>query len=337
MAKRMNKESFIEKAHEVHGDKYDYSKVIFKYAKEPVEIICPKHGSFWQRPQDHYLKGCGCPKCKGEKVIQVHSYKKEDWIKLVTEKYKNKYDYSKVDYIDYNTPVIIICPIHGEFKCTPNNHYKSITGCPKCGREKANKTESSSQEYFIEKAKQIHNNRYDYSKVKYISQQYKITIICPEHGEFEQLPGNHLTGQGCPKCAHLKSQVKLYEQLKETFLNEEILFEVNKETIPWLERQRLDIYFPKYNIAIEYNGIQHYIPVEYFGGKIKFEQQQNYDELKRQKCKENNCYLFEVKYNYTKDDYNNLINNIQNIIEKMNKVTKHTQDNTGLIDKIQNQ
>lgn len=302
MSKRMTQEMFLEKSHEVHGDRYDYSKVIFKYAKEPVEIICPKHGSFWQRPQDHYLKGCGCPKCKGEKVIEIHKYRKEDWLKLVKEKYGDKYNYSKVEYINYNTPVTIICPIHGEFECTPNNHYKSNTGCPKCGREKANRTESSTQEYFIEKAKQVHNNKYDYSKVKYINQQYKVAIICPEHGEFQQLPGNHLMGQGCPKC-QLKSQTKLYEKLKESFPNEEILFEVGRNIIPWIKLQRFDIYFPKYNIAVEYNGIQHYIPIEYFGGQLIFEAQLEYDKLKRQKCKENNCILFEIKYNYTEDVY----------------------------------
>ena len=102
----------------------------------------------------------------------------------------------------------------------------------------------------------------------------------------------------------------------ESFPNDKILFEVGNSLINWINGQRFDIYFPKYNIAIEYNGIQHYIPVKHFGGELKFQNQLEYDKLKRQKCKENNCYLFEVKYNYTKDDYNNLINNIQNIIKK---------------------
>ena len=318
MAKRMTQETFLEKAHEVHGDKYDYSKVIFKYAKEPVEIICPKHGSFWQRPQDHYLKGCGCPKCKGEQITKMQSYTKEQWLKLVTEKYKNKYDYSKVNYINYETPVIIICPIHGEFETKPSVHYKSITGCPKCGREKANQSESSSQEYFIEKARKVHGNKYDYSKVCYKSQHYKVNIICPEHGEFEQLPGNHLMGQGCPKC-QLKSQTKLYEKLKKSFPNEKILFEINNNIVSWLKNQRFDIYFPKYNIAVEYNGQQHYIAMDFFGGKLGFEHQQGCDELKRQKCKENYFNLFEVKYDYTEEDYQKLVENIQNIINNYDR------------------
>ena len=93
-----------------------------------------------------------------------------------------------------------------------------------------------------------------------------------------------------------------------------ILFEVDNSIVPWLESQRFDIYFPKYNIAIEYNGQQHYIPIDIFGGELSLDDTKKRDELKRQKCKENNCTLFEVKYNYTENDYLNLKNNIYAII-----------------------
>lgn len=318
MAKRMTLKDFITRSKELHGDKYDYSKACYINSKTKIEIVCPKHGSFWQIPQDHYLKGCGCPKCKGEKTKEVHSYKKEDWLKLVIDKYGDKYDYSKVEYIDYESPVTIICPIHGEFITKPVVHLKSVTGCPKCGREKANKSESSTTELFIEKASKKHNNRYNYSKVKYISQSFKVDIICPKHGVFKQLPGNHLQGQGCPRCNYFKSQNILYEKLKESFNNEDILFEVGNQIVEWIGKQRFDIYFPKYNIAVEYNGRQHYVPVEYFGGVIAFKEQQKYDELKRQKCKNNKCHLFEVKYNYAQEDYQTLVKDIQNIINSYN-------------------
>ena len=168
-------------------------------------------------------------------------------------------------------------------------------------------------EEWIKKAQTIHGNKFDYSKVDYQGNNKKITIICPTHGDFEQTPHMHLQGRGCPKCT-LKNQTKLYEKLKESFPNKEILFEVGKEKISWLSLQRFDIYFPKYNIAVEYNGIQHYIPVKHFGGELKFQIQLKYDKLKRKKCKENNCNLFEVKYDYTEEDYQKLVENIQNII-----------------------
>ena len=99
---------------------------------------------------------------------------------------------------------------------------------------------SSTIEEFIEKARYIHGNKYDYSKVNYVNSSTKVCIICHEkdrnnieHGEFWQIANNHLSKLGCPKCK-LKSQTKLYEKLKESFSNEEILFEVGRDIVPWL-------------------------------------------------------------------------------------------------------
>lgn len=104
----------------------------------------------------------------------------------------NKYDYSKVNYVNTKEKVCIICPTHGEFWQRPNGHLNGL-GCDKCG-----KTYSYTTEEFIEKAKQIHGNKYDYSKVKYINAQTKVCIICPIHGEFWQTPYKHLNlKEGC--------------------------------------------------------------------------------------------------------------------------------------------
>ena len=121
-------DEFIEKARKVHGDKYDYSKVEYKGSSVKICIICPEHGEFWQTPSSH-LTGCGCPYCSGnakdttktfiEKAENVHNY---------------KYDYSSVEYINSQTPIKIICPIHGEFIQLPNNHLSKEYGCPKCSR-----------------------------------------------------------------------------------------------------------------------------------------------------------------------------------------------------------
>ena len=295
-------EQFLEDARKVHGNKYDYSKVEYKGHKEKVCIICPKHGEFWQLPTPH-TQGEGCPHCERER----RSKTTEQFIKEAREVHGNRYDYSKVKYINRNTLVTIICSEHGEFKQAPFNHLKG-KGCPKCAKNYQYGTKE-----FIEKANKIHNNKYDYSKVQYQTAKIPVTIICPEHGEFEQTPDIHLRGCGCKKC-QLKSQTKLYEKLKESFPNEEILFEVDNTIVPWLKSQRFDIYFPKYNIAIEYNGQQHYIPVDIFGGKLSLNNTKERDKLKRQKCKENNCTLFEIKYDYTENDYNNLKNNIYDII-----------------------
>lgn len=108
----------------------------------------------------------------------------------------DRYDYSNVDYKNSGTKVIIICKEHGEFQQTPNNHLHGGYGCCKCGgTSKSNTTD------FVEKSIKIHGDLYDYSKVNYINSITKTTIICQEHGEFQQTPKLHLKGAGCGKCA----------------------------------------------------------------------------------------------------------------------------------------
>lgn len=116
-------------------------------------------------------------------------------------KHGDRYDYSKTIYTNQTTPVIIICREHGEFQQRPNNHYMGA-GCPVCSGNKKHTVES-----FIVKAREIHGDKYDYSKVEYEGNKSKVIIMCPEHGEFEQTPDKHMRGEGCPDC----SQAKLEE------------------------------------------------------------------------------------------------------------------------------
>lgn len=108
--------------------------------------------------------------------------------------HNNKYDYSKVEYINNYTHIKIICPAHGEFNQAPNHHLKG-RGCRLCNFDR----QRSSKEYFIQKAIKIHNNKYDYSLVNYINCDTNVKIICPTHGIFEQSPWNHRIG-GCILC-----------------------------------------------------------------------------------------------------------------------------------------
>ena len=190
---KLTTEAFIKKAREIHGDKYDYSKVEYKDSKTMVTIICPTHGEFRQIPATH-LQGKGCLKCGLVSRVDKIRNTTSDFIKKAREIHGDKYDYSKVDYKNFNTKVCIICPIHGEFKLQPKNHL-SGSNCPKC-RSNARFT----TEEFIIRAKKIHRDKYDYSKVDYKGYCTKICIICSIHGEFSQKPCVHLHGGGCPKC-----------------------------------------------------------------------------------------------------------------------------------------
>lgn len=200
MIKRLIIEEFIKKAKAVHGDKYDYSKVEYVNINTKVCIICPVHGEFWQTPNGH-LHGYGCKICGHEKTTKsISKWSRESFIEKSREVHGDKYDYSKSEYKNYHDKVCIICPEHGEFYCTPANHFKG-RGCRECRKITMSKTFSMGKDEFLKRAKELHGDKYDYSKVKYVNNSTPISIICPIHGEFSQSPAVHLRGGGCPKCA----------------------------------------------------------------------------------------------------------------------------------------
>ena len=127
----------------------------------------------------------------------------DKFIELSKLAHGDKYNYSKVEYTHNKNKVIIICPIHGEFEQEPR-HHTSGRGCTSCGRLITESARKSTTNEFIDKAKKIHNDKYDYSNVNYITDKIKINIICPTHGSFKQVPYGHLHGNGCPKCKNEK-------------------------------------------------------------------------------------------------------------------------------------
>lgn len=187
-------EEFIQKARIIHGSTYDYSGVAYETAKIKVKIVCSEHGGFLQSPNAH-LAGKGCKFCAGTAKLNTN-----DFIAKAKAIHKSKYDYSKTDYVLSHLPVIIICERHGEFSQTPNAHLVEC-GCPKCGNASIGDKLRDSLSDFLEKARTIHGDRYDYSKVKYSTANRKVIISCPIHGEFLQTPNKHISRKsGCPSC-----------------------------------------------------------------------------------------------------------------------------------------
>ena len=198
--RRKNNNGFIEESIKIHGDKYDYSNVEYINCKTPVNIICKQHCEFLQVPEVHYIGG-GCKKC-----VNLYTPTTDEFIDKAKEIHGDKYDYSKVIYINANTKIIIICKIHGEFLQTPSHHLGRKDGCIKCGI-----TYSPTTDEFIDKAKDIHGDKYDYSKVNYINANTKVIIICKYHGDFLQTPHSHLgRNSGCSSCIN-KTEGKIYE------------------------------------------------------------------------------------------------------------------------------
>lgn len=287
--KKLDTETFISNSIEKHGDKYDYSLVNYIDSRSNVTIICPIHGEFVQYANSH-LQGIGCPECYGNKKMNTESF-----IIKAKEKHGNKYDYSKVRYINSNTKVIIFCKLHGEFEQIPKSHLRG-RGCPRCvGKDKTHNQ-------LIQDFKAVHGDTYDYSLVEYIKSKKHVKIICSTHGIFEQLPNFHLKGSGCPICKESKG-----ERLISNYLDDKNIKYIrqkrfedckDKYTLPF------DFYLPEHNLCIEYDGIQHFEPCEYFGGVDGFDERIKKDQIKTDFCKINNISLLRISY---KDDIKNKI------------------------------
>lgn len=378
MPRKSNTYDFIEKSKKIHGDKYDYSKTEYSGSNKKVVIICPKHGEFRQTSSMH-LSGNGCPICANEN--RTLKYTTETFIEKCKEKWGDRYSYGSTVYNGILKPVIITCQIHGDFEIIAND-FLSGHGCQECGGTKKLTTET-----FVEKAKKIHGDIYNYSKVEYINSSTKVCIICSKHGEFWQTPRRHLSGDRCPGC--FKSEKKTTEQFidesrvvhgnkydyskvvyngnkkkieiicpqhgsffmtplyhlqghgclccRESHLERDVnnilgklgLLFIRQKRFDWLGNKSLDFYIPRYNLAIECQGEQHFAPLKYFGGIAKFEKRLQYDIDKNIKCKENGVKILYVVGNkkdtdYENSKYNGIYNgnifDITEIEEKLNEL-----------------
>lgn len=262
---KLTTEEFIERAKAVHGDSYDYSKVVYVNASTKVCIICKKHGEFWQRPS-HHTDGRGCTKCAAEAnavrtrlwteercrevalgytemksfrtesvdaynaalkhkwlkdytwlsyKIDVskpkkkrQSYTQEEIIEKIRSIYGVRYSYEKVKYKAMKIPITLICHEkdvngveHGEFMMRPDNIFSGKQGCPKCFDNRRSRLQRKPVEKFINEAKKVHGEMYEYHKVEYINTKTEVCIVCKIHGDFWQTPTAHLVGHGCPYCS----------------------------------------------------------------------------------------------------------------------------------------
>lgn len=299
-------EEFIKRAREVHGDKYDYSRVVYVNFRTKVEIFCPTHNkSFWQTPKLHIVYKRGCPDCGKEKAIELAKARvltTEEFIRRAKEIHGDKYDYSKVNYTGYHNKVIIICKTCGlEYSQNCGSHLNG-NGCSRC----ANNYRPSTEE-FIEKARAVHGDKYDYSEVEYINAFTKVKIICPQHGPFWVTPNSHITNKkGCPYC-------------KESHGEREVRVWLEKHFIPFTKYQKferlkhindlnVDFFLSNFNLAIEYQGEQHYMPVKFNGKSLEqaeenFKEQQIKDKIKEEYFKNSDIDLLCIHYkDYDKID-----------------------------------
>lgn len=346
MPSKSNNDLFIAKAKQIHNNKYDYSKVNYTNNRTPVEIICPKHGSFFQTPHEH-LSGCGCEKCYRERQSIDRRKKHDNYISQVKEVHNNKYDYGKTVYTKATDYITVTCPEHGDFTICARNHLMG-QGCPICGNKRKGQFKKYTNEIFAEKSKKVHGDKYDYSKVDYKGNKIPVIIICPEHGEFLQRPNDHLMGRGCPECgkrfgiaekAVLKALRERYGvvsyQYKEPFLQSRTSY------------KSIDFYIPEFKIGVEYQGIQHFFPSKRFGGDEHYSIQYQRDLDKFNVCEENGIKMFYISFEkkipeeyFTKiyTSLDDLFSAIDDYIEKTKQINELTNRIVSdLLNEIHNQ
>lgn len=286
MPNRRTTEDFIRAARKKHGDRYDYSRVVYHNNRTNVEIICVTHGPFPQTPTKHLDAGQGCPKCNLWERKTT-----EEFITQARQIHGDKYDYTETKYASVKKPLTIICKQHGPFEQTPDSHINSKAGCPEC-----DPYAYLNQAKFIAKARKIHGDKYDYSKTIFIHNTKYVTIGCQIHGDFEQAPRHHISSEaGCPYCHESKGEEKI-----KRILDENMIEYVRQKTFAAcrdVNVLRFDFYLPGLEVFIERDGIQHEQAIEFFGGEEKLRDTQKKDRIKDDFARKTGRLMWRVKHN----------------------------------------
>ena len=320
MPRKITYKEFEDKLIEKFGNDIDLSyidKENFNYSDKQT-FRCIKHNYIFEAYPKILLRSkFVCDICRKDNFVSNIQNKhttnrnfitKQELINIIYNKHKDniKIDESTIKQHNNNKVfksdiVRCICNKHGEFYVSIGNLLRSVHGCSKCATEHSSKMNvlygENRRKDFIDKARHIHGDLYDYSLVDLSGKLKKVKIICPKHGVFEMMPSNHIhKGQGCPECNKEKTNCerRLGELLRKYFPNEEIVEQYHGE----LGRQSLDYYFPKYRIGVEYQGSQHFEEIEFLSDyRHSFKHRQELDIKKFNKCNEINIKVFYFSFN----------------------------------------
>ena len=312
--KKTESGELILKFIEVHGNKYDYSHVIYKNMRTKIIIECPIHGLFEQCPT-HHLRGSGCRKCANQ-IINVNngkSFTQQEFIEIVSQKEIPNISFEKSVYQGKRKDIVVTCSIHGDYITKAEILLKG-NGCKKCASEKLKINRIKSTSDFIQESKNIHGELYDYNYVNYTGAFNKVNIICKFHSKmFYQTPSIHLRGSGCPLCNTSKGE----EFIRNILNNIGINFTTQKtfDDLIYQRKLKFDFYLTEYNACIEYDGEQHFREFnKYWGGTEGFQNRIRKDTLKNKYCELNGIKLLRIRFDNLniEDTVINFINDLKN-------------------------
>jgi hypothetical protein len=290
--------AFIEKAREVHGDKYDYSDVEYVNNRTPVKIIdrnCPENPVFYQTPCNH-LKGQENPFYRNERISKTQRMEWDELYERLKASHPNEnLEYPKQDVKNFHDKIRIIDHDlrpdgmeYGEYIQEVNAHLKG-SGHPQKAIDRNTGKQKYTTEEFIRRAKLVHSeDDYDYSHVEYVASQVKVDVFCNKigangkpHGFFKATPDNFLQGKGCPKCGNhaSKGEEEISGYVESLGFKVEHRVRIDK-------KYELDVYIPEKSFAIEFDGLRWHCEAR---GKDKW-----YHFNKSQACLENGIRLIHV-------------------------------------------
>jgi very-short-patch-repair endonuclease/predicted RNA-binding Zn-ribbon protein involved in translation (DUF1610 family) len=261
--KRKTQSMFVEEAQKIHNNTYSYEKFVYDGAHIISIITCVLHGDFLMTPHNHIGGKQGCPECGRIARNDKRRKPQAQFIEEASKRHNNKYNYSKVVYVNTHTKIDVVCHIHGTFSIDPGSHLIG-NGCFKCGIITSSSKNRKTQEQFIDEALNIHGDKFDYSKVEYVNINTPVIIKCPSHGEFLMTPYSHNFGNGCPNCKH-KGEGMLAQ-----FLAEQKIDFQTQVRFPWTGRCRYDFIIEDLKVIVEHDGAQHFRPIEHWGGTDSF-------------------------------------------------------------------
>ena len=301
-------ESFITKAIEKHGDRYDYSLVKYIKSSIKVKIKCNKCGSIFEQTPAMHIQGNGCSVCNPPHRKLTN----EEFVERLAKSHPNLEVLS--EYKGKDTKIKVRCKIHDYTYYTTPHRLVQGANCKQCYNDRRGRAIKNSIDKIKNEIYRVHNDKYQYPYLEseYVTSKSKLTIICPLHGEFKQSYNKHVSHQqGCPICSESKYENYINRLLSDNNIN----FEREKK-FEWLGSQSLDFYLPEYNIGIEVQGDFHFDNIVINGHIVGKARQVILDEKKKGMCDEHGVKLiYAVPSKFIVDTFISNIYNQDNIIE----------------------
>lgn len=292
--KRSNKEEFILKAKIVHENKYCYDLVEYETANKKIKIQCNNCNNIFEQEPYSHLRGCGCKQCADINQSLILS----EFIEKAEKVHGEKYNYDLVEYKNSQTKIKILCnQCKNIFEQVAHYHLDGC-GCKDCSLQNSYFSRTYTTDEFIEKAKKVHGDKYNYDSVDYLKSKIKVNIFCNKCKKiFSQMPMSHLKGVGCANCKESKGEIKISKYLN----NISISFATQKsfESLKNIIALKFDFYLDDINLLIEYDGEGHYFPC--FGSTLEQKQKnledcQRRDKIKNEWALKNNIPLLRIPY-----------------------------------------